>query len=338
ALTSTTALSTGNYYVSQTVNSIESARTTVAVTVNVTVAPTASNQVFCNSGTVANLVATGTALQWFTVTSGGSALTLTTALSTGNYYVSQTLNSCESTRTLVTVTINNNLTIDAGFYVPSQGLEGCTLGYWKNHTDRWCSAYRTCDRFGDVFTNAPARLANLTLLEALNLGGGGIYNLARQGVAALLNACGNDVNYAGYGDDAQSVIDAVNQAYEIGGTAPGTLGSQLDTFNNTGCPLGGTRATTATNCTAEADKTTPKMQVVLHPNPYTDSFNLEITTPSVDKVGVSIYDMMGKLLEKQEVNLEDVPALKVGNRYPSGVYNVIVTQGSEVKTLRVIKR
>ena len=239
---------------------------------------------------------------------------------------------------IILATAENNLTIDAGFYLlPTQGLEGCTLGYWKNHTNRWCDSYRTCDRFGDVFTNAPERLANLTLLEALNLGGGGIYNLARQGVAALLNACGGDVNYAGYEDDTQLVIDAVNQAYAIGGTAPGTLASQLDTFNNTGCPLGGTRATNATNCTEDDDKT-PRMKVLLHPNPYTDNFNLEITTTSVDKVGVAVYDMMGKLLEKQEVNLEDVPALKVGNRYPSGVYNVIVTQGTEVKTLRVIKR
>jgi hypothetical protein len=33
-----------------------------------------------------------------------------------------------------------------------------------------------------------------------------------------------------------------------------------------------------------------------------------------------------------------VSDLQIGDRYPSGVYNVIVTQGSEVKTLRVVKR
>jgi len=30
--------------------------------------------------------------------------------------------------------------------------------------------------------------------------------------------------------------------------------------------------------------------------------------------------------------------LKVESRYPAGVYNLIVTQGEHVKTLRVIKR
>ncbi|WP_367175040.1 putative Ig domain-containing protein, partial [Flavobacterium sp.] len=69
-------------------------------------APTASNQTFCNSATVANLVATGTALKWYSVATGGTALTSTTALSTGNYYVSQTVNSIESARTTVAVTVN----------------------------------------------------------------------------------------------------------------------------------------------------------------------------------------------------------------------------------------
>jgi hypothetical protein len=74
--------------------------------------------------------------------------------------------------------------------------EGCTLGYWKNHTDRWCSTYSPTMLFGSVFVNAPSNLANLTLLQALNLGGGGIFNLARQGVAALLNTCSDEVHYS----------------------------------------------------------------------------------------------------------------------------------------------
>jgi len=105
-LAATTALASGNYYVSQTLNACESPRTMVAVTVNVTAAPTASAQTFCNAATVANLVATGTGLQWYAAATGGSPLAGTTALASGNYYVSQTLNACESPRTMVAVTIN----------------------------------------------------------------------------------------------------------------------------------------------------------------------------------------------------------------------------------------
>jgi hypothetical protein len=107
ALVATTALTSGNYYVSQTINGCESPRTEVAVTVNVTAAPTASALTFCNaSPTVANLTATGTGLQWYAAATGGTALEATTALISGNYYVSQTINGCESARTEVAVTVN----------------------------------------------------------------------------------------------------------------------------------------------------------------------------------------------------------------------------------------
>jgi hypothetical protein len=78
----------------------------VTLTVNTTAAPTASAQSFCNSGTVAGLTATGSGLQWFSGATGGTALATTTAIVTGNYFVSQTLNACEGPRTSVAVTIN----------------------------------------------------------------------------------------------------------------------------------------------------------------------------------------------------------------------------------------
>jgi len=111
ALASNVVLVSGNYYVSQTINSFESPRTLVAVVRNNTAAPSASAQTFCNSGTVANLVATGTALKWYANATGGSALASFTSLASGNYYVSQTLNSCESARTLVAVTVTNGIAV-----------------------------------------------------------------------------------------------------------------------------------------------------------------------------------------------------------------------------------
>ena len=109
ALASSTALSSGTYYVSQTVTGCESTRTLVSVTVNPTPsAPSASAQTFCSDAnpTVANLVASGSSLAWYSVAVGGSALASSTALSSGTYYVSQTVTGCESTRTLVSVTVN----------------------------------------------------------------------------------------------------------------------------------------------------------------------------------------------------------------------------------------
>jgi hypothetical protein len=106
ALAGTTVLATGDYYVSQTVNGCESARASVSVTVNTTAAPTAAAQTICNAGTVADLVAAGAGLQWYAVATGGTALAGTTVLATGDYYVSQTVNGCESARASVSVTVN----------------------------------------------------------------------------------------------------------------------------------------------------------------------------------------------------------------------------------------
>lgn len=73
---------------------------------SIVTAPTASAQTFCTSVTVANLVATGTAIKWYATATGGSALPNTTSLVSGTtYYASQTLGTCESTRTAVAVTI-----------------------------------------------------------------------------------------------------------------------------------------------------------------------------------------------------------------------------------------
>jgi hypothetical protein len=107
ALVSTTALATGTYYVTQTTGTCESPRTAVTVTINTTAIPTATTpQAFNTGASVANLVATGTALQWYAASTGGATLVSTTPLATGLYYVSQTIAGCESLRRSVQVNIN----------------------------------------------------------------------------------------------------------------------------------------------------------------------------------------------------------------------------------------
>jgi hypothetical protein len=88
-------------------NSCESSRTAVTANINTTAAPTASTpQAFCNAAIIANLTATGTAIKWYDAANNGNLLSSSTALVSGTiYYVSQTLNSCESSRTGVTAVI-----------------------------------------------------------------------------------------------------------------------------------------------------------------------------------------------------------------------------------------
>ncbi|MFN0255640.1 beta strand repeat-containing protein [Pedobacter ureilyticus] len=74
-----------------------------------TVVPTAQGtQKLCNNAqaTVAKLIATGSNLKWYDVANGGTALLPTTSLVNGaTYFVSQTVNGCESHRVAVVVTL-----------------------------------------------------------------------------------------------------------------------------------------------------------------------------------------------------------------------------------------
>jgi hypothetical protein len=75
-----------------------------------------------------------------------------------------------------------------------------------------------------------------------------------------------------------------------------------------------------------------------YPNPFAENFKLNVTTNSIEILKVKVYDMLGKLIENSIIDPIQVRGLEVGNNYPSGVYNVIVSQGDNIKTLRVIKR
>ncbi len=111
ALSNSTVLATGaTYYASQTVSGCTSDRLAVIVTIVNTLAPTGSaNQIVCPSSTVANLVAVGTGIQWYTTPSGGTALPTSTSLVSGTtYYAAQTVSGCvSSSRLLVSVVIGS---------------------------------------------------------------------------------------------------------------------------------------------------------------------------------------------------------------------------------------
>lgn len=108
ALVNDTPLATGTYYVSQTVNGCESPRTAVEITVNeIPDAPEAAAQLFCGSGIIGQLeVTTGENILWYLAENEGNPLDESILLVTGSYYVSQTVNGCESERTEVSVTVN----------------------------------------------------------------------------------------------------------------------------------------------------------------------------------------------------------------------------------------
>jgi len=78
---------------------------------------------------------------------------------------------------------------------PPPGGEGCTPGYWRNHFEDWpATGYSPSDDFDTVF-GVNYFSTDITLGEAVKLGGGGVKKLARHGTAALLSAAHPDVDY-----------------------------------------------------------------------------------------------------------------------------------------------
>jgi len=129
------------------------------------------------------------------------------------------------------------------YYGEDLGDEGCTPGYWKNHTDSWPpTGYSTDQLVQVVFTQAAAypTQGTATLLAALDFGGGpgvegGVQILLRAAVAAVLNASHPGVSYL---FSEALVISEVNAALASGDRDTMlVLANTLDAGNNQGCPL-----------------------------------------------------------------------------------------------------
>ncbi|MFP5437433.1 MAG: T9SS sorting signal type C domain-containing protein [Bacteroidia bacterium] len=108
-------------YTATVTNSASCTRTnTVTISPASASAPSATDQQFCPGATVANLTASGTNIQWYTSSTGGTALSSSTALVSGSYFASQTINGCQSTRTGIVVTLLSSWTgaVDSSWTTP----------------------------------------------------------------------------------------------------------------------------------------------------------------------------------------------------------------------------
>jgi len=122
------------------------------------------------------------------------------------------------------------------------GDQGCTPGYWKNHTDSWPpTGYSPTQTVSSVFAQSTLYPVGPShMLNALGFAGGpGVDGAAeillRAATAALLNASHPGVSYP---RTAPSVVADVNSA--LASQSRDTmlaLAAALDADNNRGCPL-----------------------------------------------------------------------------------------------------
>ena len=130
---------------------------------------------------------------------------------------------------------------DPATYFGVAGAEGKTPGFWKNNAENKGAAawprnpdgslvYDPYQTIGSVFSAAPPEFADMTLLDALSDGGGGIHALLRQAVAALLSGT---QPFIAYPYSANQVVALTNLALQSGSASSIEAQKNLfDKYNN----------------------------------------------------------------------------------------------------------
>lgn len=121
---------------------------------------------------------------------------------------------------------------------PPPPFQGCTPGYWKNHLDAWWY-YSEPNDFPFDFPASLSELADDSLIDSLNYkGGSGLVAKARILLRAAVAAKANIVAGLNYPTGYNELINAVNVALASENEDQIlALASQLDAWNNLGCPL-----------------------------------------------------------------------------------------------------
>lgn len=108
-----------------------------------------------------------------------------------------------------------------------------------------------------------------------------------------------------------------------------TISTQKDSFTNfsTDCAL-----------LSVPNQDYDDLQVLAYPNPFEENFKLLVNSSSTEKVDITIYDAMGKLVEKRVINVNALNVIEIGSNYASGLYNIKLSQGEVTKTHRLLKK
>jgi len=118
----------------------------------------------------------------------------------------------------------------------------------------------------------------------------------------------------------------------------GTATWQVDAGGN---PVYGPVCTVTTTANATgrfSNSESSIFDVKAYPNPFSANFKLDVDTSSEEKVEMKVYDIIGREIESRIITASNLNTVEIGETYTSGVYNVIVKQGENLKTIRVVKR
>ena len=338
-LTADTVLTTGNYFVSNTVAGCESEKAMASVTVTIAPAPTVLPQTFCNAATVADLTPNGNGIQWYESAVATTALTAETALTTGNYFVSNTVEGCESEKTMVpvTVTIPSSPTVLAQTFcnagtvadlspngngilwydsaiatAPLTAETALTTGnYFVSNTVGNCESDRTV---------IPVSLETISIPQ-----GDSLQDFDMGESIADLDVDGNGLVWYGSAEDAADQTDDLDTNQQL-----------ID---------GATYYVVATTTDCQSEPLAITVSVVLgtnefnnaalkyYPNPFEGVLNISYDHP-IDSI--IVYNMLGQAVADKDFDSSQVQ-LDL-SMLPAGSYVLKVFCGRTSKTVKVIKK
>ncbi len=341
-LTGSTALVNGaTYYASQIISGCESTtRLAVNVVINNTGAPIGTvTQTFCNSATLSNLSVTGTSIQWYAASSGGSPLTGSTALVNGaTYYASQTISGCESTtRLAVNVVINNtgaptgtvtqtfcnsasisNLSATGTFiqwYAASSGgspltgsitlVNGAT--YYASQTITGCES--------------TTRLAvNVVINSVTDI------STSVSGITINANNSGSSYVWMDCNNNYSIITGETNQSY-----TPTSNGSFAVQLTQNGC-IDTSSCVIITDVGIDAiDK---NQALMIFPNPTSGVFTVDLVQTE-DDILISISDINGRIISYE--NFKDKQLIDLFINDSAGIYLITISTSEWKKVIKLIK-
>jgi hypothetical protein len=223
---------------------------------------------------------------------------------------------------------------------PPSGDEGCTPGYWKqeHHYGSWAEGYTPATPFGDVFEDA---FPDMSLVEVLRQGGGGLKALGRHVVAALLNASSSGVAYE---MTPAYIIERFNNVYPASRHDYNTLKDMLAYYNERHCPLGRAELEPGFDKNEEIGEGIHEAKLLQNfPNPFNPETQIAFALSEPGFVTLAIYNTLGeeiRLLSEGTFGpgvhsfVWDGNDLH-GNPVPSGVYIYRLSAGSKTQVRKM---
>jgi hypothetical protein len=235
------------------------------------------------------------------------------------------------------VTTTATATADANTYTSSSNVINITLGNYTNETSFLFKVY------GVNSNGISALTKDLTCTSAAPKTPGAIttptltkptYNTTCNNSVTVQVPSVLGVSYA-WSVDGGAVIESGQGSNSIvinTANASATLTISVTASNGNGPSLSKTlllkKATSCAKIASDEVVAEEQLNVIAYPNPSSDVFTIE--TSAKGAINVNVYDMQGRLVEKST-------STQVGSNLAKGIYNVIVSQGAKIKSVRVIK-